>query len=143
MTFEDQRNEKKHSRKYYFFIAVLGIGYIIFLVWLYYFLTKFGSSLLLTILILVFAFLIFLGGLFGAQHISFFSRFKRKKNKYLNDKDKFLKEYEKYHPHLRRVDYVNLNLKYRKPIVRNCPNCGITLASFVKKCPNCGEKIIT
>ena len=102
-----------------------------------------GSSFPLAILIFIFAFLIFLGVLFKAKDISLLFKSKRKKNKYLEKKDKFLEEYEKYHPYSRRVDYVNLNLKYRKNIIHKCPNCGIILASFVKKCPNCGERIVS
>jgi predicted RNA-binding Zn-ribbon protein involved in translation (DUF1610 family) len=43
---------------------------------------------------------------------------------------------------VRRVDLITLDSKYKKPIVRKCPNCGIQLASFVKKCPNCGEEML-
>ncbi len=42
----------------------------------------------------------------------------------------------------RRVPSVNLNFKYKKPVIRNCSNCGMILASFVKKCPICGEVVI-
>lgn len=144
MTLENQTVERKHSRKYYIFVIILIIVYIIFLVQFYNILRKLGSSFPLAILILVFAFLIFLGVLFKAKDIYLLFKFKRKKkNEYLDKKDKFLKEYEKYHPYTRRVDYVNLNLKYRKKIIHKCPNCGIILASFVKKCPNCGEKIVS
>ncbi|MFX1409598.1 MAG: zinc ribbon domain-containing protein [Promethearchaeota archaeon] len=143
MTLQNQKDERKHSWKYYTIVIILMIVYIIFLVQFYNILRKLGSSFPLAILILVFAFLIFLGIIFKAKDIPLLFKSKRKKNKYLEKKDKFLEEYEKYRPYSRRVDYVNLNLKYRKKIIHKCPNCGIILASFVKKCPNCGEKIVS
>ena len=36
---------------------------------------------------------------------------------------------------------INLDFKYRKPIIRKCENCGMILASFVKRCPLCGKQI--
>jgi len=143
MTLKNQKGERKHSWKYYVFVLISIIVYVIFLFQLYKILRKLGSSFPLAILILSFAFLIFLGALFKAKDISLLFKSKRKKNKYFEKKDKFLEEYEKYHPYSRRVDYVNLNLKYRKKIINKCPNCGIILPSFVKKCPNCGEKIVS
>ncbi|MFX1572949.1 MAG: hypothetical protein ACFFB0_09375 [Promethearchaeota archaeon] len=137
MTLEKQNSIRKHSKKFYIFRIILLTIYVGFLILLYRILLDFGSSHLIAILIFTFAFLVFLGLLVKSKDLSLLSLFKRKKIK----KENYIKDYEKYHPHLRRVDYVNLNLKYRKPIVRKCSNCGIVLAGFVKRCPNCGEKI--
>jgi rubrerythrin len=41
----------------------------------------------------------------------------------------------------RKHRYINLNVKYRKPLVARCNNCGMTVAGFVKKCPRCGEAV--
>ena len=77
------------------------------------------------------------------KNVSFFSRYKRSINNKDTSKDDFLNEYEKYHPQKRRIDYIDIRSKYRKPLVRKCSNCGIMVPGFVKKCPNCGERIGT
>jgi uncharacterized OB-fold protein len=45
-------------------------------------------------------------------------------------------DYEK-----QKITPVNLNYKYRKPIINKCRKCGMILPNFVKKCPNCGEPV--
>ncbi|MHA1489611.1 MAG: hypothetical protein ACTSRI_08150 [Promethearchaeota archaeon] len=140
-------NEKhEKSWKYYVFRIILLIIYFIFLFELFKILINYGASPLLAFALDFFALLFFIGFLVKGKGNSFFSRFKHKKIN-LKDTDKkkkeeYLKQFKKYHPQLRRIDKIDLNKKYRKPIVRKCSNCGIILPGFVKKCPNCGENII-
>jgi hypothetical protein len=116
---------------------IIFLLYLIFLYELFWLLIDLGSSILLAILILFFAFLLFLGLLFKRKGESLFSRFRRKPPKLPSSLDK-----NKQKPRIRRVDIINLDESYKKPIIRKCSKCGMQLAGFVKKCPNCGEKIV-
>lgn len=138
--------KQEKSRKYYIFKIFLLIIYFIFLFELYRILINYGASPLLALLIDFFALLFFIGFLVKGKGNSLFSRFKHEKTN-LEDsdqkkKEEYLKQFEKYHPQLRRIDKIDLSQKYRNPIVRKCPNCRMILAGFVKKCPNCGENIV-
>ena len=46
-----------------------------------------------------------------------------------------------YDPDMDKLRRIGLDHKYRKPLTRKCPKCGILLASFIKKCPHCGERV--
>lgn len=144
MTIENT-DIKKKSWKRNLIKIISVIVYIIFLYELYNILRNFGASLLLALLIMLFPTLVFIGVLVKDKNVSFFSRYKRNRNNSTKDtsKEDFLNEYDKYHPQKRRIDYINIQSKYRKPIVRKCWNCGIMVPGFVKKCPNCGERIGT
>ena len=144
MTIENT-DIKKKSWKRNLIKIISVIVYIIFLYELYNILRNFGASLLLALLIMLFPTLVFIGVLVKDKNVSFFSRYKRNRNNSTKDtsKEDFLNEYDKYHPQKRRIDYINIQSKYRKPLVRKCPNCGIMVPGFVKKCPNCGERIGT
>jgi hypothetical protein len=145
MTIENDDIKKKKSWKRNLIKIILIIVFTIFLYELYKILLNFGASLLLAFLIMLFLTLVFIGLLVKDKNKSFFSRYKRDRNNSITDtsKDDFLNEYEKYHPQKRRIDYINIRSKYRKPLVRKCSNCGIMIPGFVKKCPNCGERIGT
>lgn len=133
--------EKKKTRNYSVLKLVLLIIFAIFLFFFYNTLISFGSSHLLALLILSFFFLFFIGLLFkGKEMFSLFER-NRYNNLQQSEKEKYLKEFEKHH--VRRIDHIKLDTKYRKPIIRKCPNCGILLPHFVKKCPNCREVIVS
>lgn len=138
----DSNNKPKKAtftRKQYILRLILLIIYIYLLYELYWLILKLGGTPLIAILILTFAFLFFLGLLLKKKGRSLFSLFKRKK------KQTSTNYYDKIRgkkPHIRRIDIINLDSKYRNPIIRKCPNCGIELAGFVKQCPNCGEKIV-
>ncbi len=137
MTSEIERPKKK-SPKLIFQLSLL----IIFTIFIFYFynsLINLGSSHPLALLIVFFSFLLFIGILFKGKEI--FTLFKRKRYKEQNEKEKYLKEFETHH--IRRIDHIQLDSKYKKPIVRKCSNCGILLPHFAKKCPNCGESLIS
>ncbi|MHA1670296.1 MAG: zinc ribbon domain-containing protein [Promethearchaeota archaeon] len=137
MTIEVEKIKKK---KNYYLQIVLLITFTIFLVYFYNVLINYGSSHLLALLILFFFTLLFIGLLVKGKEI--FSLFKHKRyNNQQNEKERYLKEFETHH--VRRIDHIKLDSKYRKPIIRKCPNCGMLLPHFVKKCPNCGEVIVS
>lgn len=129
-------SDKKYSwrviiRLIIFFLLLIGLYF------LYWILIDLGSTPLLTFFILLFIFLFVLGVLLKRKGQSFFSRFKRDKSESPAYQEKKTQKVR-----IRRVDVINLNSQYKKPIIRKCPKCGIQLASFVKKCPNCNEKLI-
>ncbi len=126
---------KRFTRLQIFIRLVFLVIYLIFLYIFYWILIDLGTYPFVAILILIFALLLFLGILLKKKGKSLFSRFKRKSPN-LSDR------YKTEKPRVRRVDLITLDTKYRKPIVRKCPNCGIQLAGFVKKCPNCGEEML-
>ncbi|MFX1356536.1 MAG: hypothetical protein ACFFA8_04555 [Promethearchaeota archaeon] len=134
------QSQKKSLRKYFTIRIILLIIFCVVLYFFYWVLIDLGSPPFVAILILIFCFLLFLGVLFRRKGISFFSRFIHKKDQ---DSTSQYKEIKSNKPRIRRVDYVKLNSKYRKPIIRKCPNCGMELANFVKTCPNCREKIVS
>ena len=132
-------NEKSTRTKFsrgQIIIRVIILGVFVFLLYeLYWILIDVGTYPFVAILILIFLFLLILGVLLKKKGESFFSRFTHK------EKEK-TDVYKAGKPRVRRVDLITLDSKYKKPIVRKCPNCGIQLASFVKKCPNCGEEML-
>lgn len=139
MTSEIEKTKKKFPRNYFVLKLVLLIIFAIFLFYFYNTLISLGSSHLLALLILLFSLLLFIGLLFKGKEA--FSLFKRNRNNNLqqNEKEKYLKQFEIRH--VRRIDNIKLDSKYKKPIIRKCPNCRMLLPHFVKKCPNCGEVI--
>ncbi len=144
MTVVNTELKKKKSWKPNLIRVILIIVYLIFLYELYRILINLGASLLLALLIILFPTLVFMGLLVRDKNKSFFSRFKKNgNNSEKTSKDDFLSEYDKYHPQKRRIDIINIQSKYRKPLVRKCSNCGIIVPGFAKKCPNCGERIGT
>ncbi|TFG22397.1 MAG: hypothetical protein EU533_04335, partial [Promethearchaeota archaeon] len=110
-------------------IHILFVLYLLFLYLLYFNLVIMGATFLLIFFILLFLFLVGLG-LFIQIKNKIKNWEQKKKTAELNEdyaaqKEKFLEEYQKLRAGKRRVDYIDLNKKYRKPIVRKCSNCGI------------------
>ncbi|MFX1441906.1 MAG: hypothetical protein ACFFHV_00705 [Promethearchaeota archaeon] len=144
MTVVNTDVKRKKSWKRNLIKVISIIVFIIFLYELYTVLMNLGASLLLALLIMLFPTLVFIGVLVRDKSKPFFSMFKKNKNNSKNtSKEDFLSVYEKYHPQQRRIDTINIQSKYRKPIIRKCSNCGIIVPGFAKKCPNCGENIGT
>jgi hypothetical protein len=126
---------RKFTRRQIIIRLIFLVIYLILLYYLYWILIDLRTYPFIAVLILIFAFLLFLGVLLKKRGESFFSQFKRKKP--------ILPDYSKSEkPRVRRIDLITLDSKYRKPIVRKCPKCGMQLAGFVKKCPNCGEEML-
>lgn len=141
---EQNKNHKSILPKFIFLIV-----YTIVLIILYYILFTSGINPLIAFLLLLFFFIIVIGPLFGGLRKSLYSRMfsdEKKKTRggygYQRLKEIIKKESQikSYKPRKRR--HINLNIKYRKPLVVKCSNCGMTVAGFVKKCPRCGEAIL-
>jgi len=138
---EPIKNHTSHLPKFLFLII-----YSIILVFIYYLLITSGIHPLIAFLLLLFLFIIVLGPLFSGMRKSIYSRMFdkkiKKKGEYQKQKDMIKKDSQikSYAPPRKRRP-VNLNVKYRKPLIVKCSNCKMTVASFVKKCPKCGEVI--
>jgi uncharacterized OB-fold protein len=37
---------------------------------------------------------------------------------------------------------IDLEFKYKKPLIKKCENCGNIVPNFVKKCPFCNNQVI-
>ncbi len=138
--------ERKISQNGMIIRFLILIFYIVILIYIYFLLKKIGINPLISILILFFAFIFVLGPLISTTKASFYSRLFPKKDKKLissyEEHKKFYKtESEKIKPQERKIKLVNLNFKYRKPIIRKCDKCGIIVPNFVNKCPACGNVI--
>ena len=136
-----ENNDQATSAKYLIIKGILIVIYSIILIIILFILIDLETNLFLLILIEFFIFLLLYGTFFRINS-KLVRNFKiRNEDEYKKQKEKFLDEFSKLRKIKRRVDYIDLNKKYRKPIIRKCSNCGIVLASFVKQCPNCGEKV--
>ncbi len=139
----EPKNKKMSNFSKYLFLSIYGI----ILVFLFYFLVFAGLNPVITFLILLFCFILILGPVLGGMRKSLYSRMfsdkkKNHKGEYQKKKDGIKKEGQlSYIPPPRKRRPVNLNVKYRKPLIVKCENCKMTVASFVKKCPKCGEVV--
>ena len=130
----DQANDavKKHSKRNKTIIIVL---YIAFFLLLFLLLTISGMEPFLTFLILLFFFLVMIGPIFYGFKLPYYFRlFRRDRTKTIEKKPTNTKSNIP-------IPY-NYEKKFSKPLIRKCPSCGMTIASFVKKCPQCGTVIM-
>ncbi len=145
MKTKDDTQEFK--KKFVLRLAFIIISLFI-LISLFYLLSEFGLNPFIIILILAFTFLIFTGpflkrkkkkkSLYSRMFPNKHSRFRLEESKQRKD---FRVKTETISPQSEKFKSINLDFKYRKPILRKCENCGMILASFVKKCPLCGKQI--
>jgi len=145
MKTKDDTQEFK--KKFILRLAFIIISLFI-LISFYYLLSEFGLNPFIIILILVFTLLIFTGPFFKRKKKkkSLYSRmFPNKHSRFRIEEMKQRKDFrvktEKLSRQPENLKSINLDFKYRKPILRKCENCGMILASFVKKCPLCGKQI--
>ena len=140
-----QKDRKKNHRKNipkYIFLAI----YSLILVVICYMLILSGVNLIIALFIFLFFFILVIGPLFSGMRKSLYSRMfsdkkKKKKGEYQKQKETIEKEGQIKSFTPRKIKPVNLNIKYRRPLVVKCSNCRMTVAGFVKKCPKCGETI--
>ncbi len=142
-------DEKKPLRKKSIIIRLIFIiVYSIFLYYLYLFLINLRIQHLIIILILIFLILIVIGPLITGISKAMYNRlFQRKKKRIEKSDYQFYKEQLKstrQDTQIQPLDTkdINLDFKYRKPIIRRCNNCKIIVPNFVKTCPNCRKPII-
>lgn len=122
------KNNSKMTR-IIIFVIYLALLFLIFLL-----LTNSGMELFLAILLLLFFLLIMIGPIFyGFKRPYYYRLFHRDRTKSTekkptNTKSNIPKPY-------------NYEVKFKKPLIRKCPSCGMTIANFVKKCPQCGTQL--
>ena len=143
MTEQEKNEQEKILRKNRLKLFFLSI-YSIILIFLFFFLTDSGINSIISFLIVLFLFFIVIGPVLSGMRRSLYSRmFTRKKEKldsgYQQHKETVKKQgkIDGYKP--KNIRPVNLNIKYKKPLIGKCSNCGMIVAGFVKKCPQCGE----
>jgi len=125
---------------------LLLVIYLLMLVYLFYLLTNFGANPFIIFIILLFTFLITLGPFFRRGKRSLYSRmFPDRKRKvssgFDQKKEDFRSKRKSDQVDTKIFKKVNLEFKYRKPIVLKCEGCGNTIPNFVKKCPFCNKQI--
>lgn len=125
------------------FVLVLILAFLVFL---YDALTQFGSPFFISILILLFVFLVFLGLLLRKNRGSIYKRLFPDKREAIQKK-RARKEHKMLlkrpsTPQHEKIGNIDLNVKYKKPVVKRCPSCNIVVPNFAKKCPFCGEIIM-
>lgn len=140
------KENKKYRNKKVIGRLIFLILYSAFLITISIFLITSNFNPVIVILIVVFLFLLVLGPVINGIQKTIYSRtFLDKKGKtktgYQEYKELLQKEKEIEPKELKFDTNINLNFKYKKPLIRKCKNCGMTLVSHVKKCPNCGEKL--
>ncbi|MHA1150797.1 MAG: zinc-ribbon domain-containing protein [Promethearchaeota archaeon] len=140
MVIEKNPNPKTSLRYKIIYTTVIVFFILIWILLLYYLLIL-NTHLILIFFIELFVFLVLYGSLVQLNKKLLVKIKIQKKEDYLSKKEKFLEDYKKLRPR-RRIDYIDLNKKYQKVIIRKCPNCGTILPSFVKRCPNCGERVM-
>ncbi|MFX1456677.1 MAG: hypothetical protein ACFFDB_14995 [Promethearchaeota archaeon] len=137
MENHEEKPSKKSVFRTTFSLILLLIGIFI----LYYILIEFKTNLIIVILIAVFILLTFAGLIFRQR------KAKRIYNQLFPEKRQAqpIKRREEFRienePDLKKLTEINLNFKYRRPLIKKCENCGMVIASYVKKCPICGELI--
>ncbi|MFX1310144.1 MAG: hypothetical protein ACFE9M_07005 [Promethearchaeota archaeon] len=137
-----ENHEKKPSKKSIirntFSLTLLLVGIFI----LYYILIEFQTNLIIVILIAIFILLTFVGLIFRSRkkkriYDQLFPE-KKRQTQPIKRREEFRIDKE---PDLKKISDINLNFKYRRPLIKKCENCGMIIASYVKKCPICGESI--
>jgi len=138
--------EKVLNRKVIIVRLLILVSYLLILLYFFYLLTTFGVNPFIIFILLLFTFLITIGPFFRRSKRSLYSRMfpdrKRKASLENEQKEKVFKNKRKFEQAEPKIfKKINLEFKYRKPIVLKCENCGNIIPNFVKKCPFCNKQI--
>ncbi|MFW9821672.1 MAG: hypothetical protein ACFFE4_01975, partial [Candidatus Thorarchaeota archaeon] len=132
MENHEEKSSKKSVIRNTFSLILLLIGIFI----LYYILIEFKTNIIIVILIAVFILLTFAGLIFRQRKTKriYKQLFPEKKRQAqpIKRREEFRIDQE---PDLKKLTEINLNFKYRRPLIKKCENCGMVIASYVKKCP--------
>ncbi len=139
-------NEKDNSRKRLIFRLIVLISYVCIMVYFYFLFIQFGAHPFITIILLIFIFLISISPFLRKNKKSLYSRMfpNRKRKATLNYQKKVIaiQDEEEMHEVQPKIPKsINLDLKYRRPIINKCENCGNIIPNFVKKCPFCNAQL--
>lgn len=141
MTNEDNLESSSQKKNILTIVLV-----IILMVLLYIVMSNFGVNSFIIIILLAFISLIILGSIFRhRKQKSLYSKLypDKKQNMIQRPSRKLeltIKE-EREEPVEKKFREVNLNFKYRKPLINKCENCGMIITSYKKNCPICGKAI--
>lgn len=142
LSINPERDKRRDLLRLFVILLIL-----IVLIFLFQILTEFGSPFFITILVLLFVFLVFLGLLLRKNSGSIYKKLfpdkrdairrrrERRERKIVFEKTPEIAQHDK-------VKNVDLNVKYKKPMIKRCPKCNMIVPNFMKKCPNCGQEIV-
>lgn len=134
MSENDSKQHFNRKQKIVRFIAVF--IYIIFLTVLFSYLLHLTKNLIIIFLVVLFLFLLFLGIILRKGRFNLLSRLFPSLEKELTLFDDGDSEDSNDSP-----KNINFDFKYKRPLIKKCPECGFTLTQFMKKCPSCGKEI--
>jgi len=139
-------NEKVKDRKRLIVLLIVLIIYLCIIIYLYFLFIQFGAHPFISLLLLTFIFLITISPFLRKNKKSLYSRMfpNRKRKSKLNYQKKGVNiqdETEFYEIQPKIPKSINLDLNYRKPIIKKCESCGNIIPNFVKKCPFCNTQI--
>lgn len=138
--------ENNYSHKKNKIRITLLVIYLLILLFLYYYLVKLNFNPIITIFLLSFLFLITLGPFLKRTKGTLYSRMfpDKKRRSSINKKRSEIKEErEKKNIQIQAKipKPINLDSRYRKPLIKKCVGCGNILPNFVKKCPFCNRPV--
>lgn len=137
-------NEKSKTRRKLITRLILLILYGCILVYFYYLLYEFGANPLIITFLIIFILLISIGPFLRKGQKSLYSRMfsnKKKSSMGSSTKRRHAEYSEKKLEQPRIFKSINLDIKYRKPIINKCEQCGNIVPNFVKKCPFCNNQL--
>ncbi len=136
-----ESKKNKNSRR---IIVIRFIGIIFYsaiFIYLYYFLLTLGFNPVIISLLLFFIILATIGIFLRTKKKKLYSRMFPEKQDEQIRKEQIIKQKEIKNQEIKIPNPVNLELKYRKPLIDKCKYCGNIIPNFVKKCPFCNKKI--
>ncbi|TXT61586.1 MAG: hypothetical protein BAJALOKI2v1_20039 [Promethearchaeota archaeon] len=110
--------------------------YLLILGALFFYFLNLTTNIIVIISILSFLFLVFLGVILRKGKFNLISRLfptADKKMSLFNDTKK--------ENSITPPEHISYEFKYKRPLIRKCPDCGFIIPSFSKKCPKCGKKV--
>lgn len=136
---------RRIKKKLIIWLVIFAI-YLGIMIYLYFFLIHLGTHPFITTLLFIFILLVTISPFLRKNKRSLYARM------FPNRKRKSTSEYQKksittqYEEEMRQVQpkiprSVNLDFRYRKPIINKCENCGNIIPNFVKKCPFCNVQV--
>ncbi|MFX1383223.1 MAG: hypothetical protein ACFFBP_12350 [Promethearchaeota archaeon] len=136
MSEQNNNDDNKYSIRIRSIIFIL---YVLLLFYLFLVFINIGMNAILVMVILIFFLLLMIGPIFYGFKSPFYSRlFQKKSKKVWTEKQKKIDPSKSKTPRP-----FGTEIKFRKPLIRKCPGCGMTVANFVKKCPQCGTIIMS
>lgn len=129
-----KNKEEMDSRKGYIFKLTIFVVYLIILLFFLFLLLNIGVNPFIVSLLFIFILLASIAPFLKRNKKSLYSRMFPDKKKTSSLSKQRTVQSKIFKP-------INLNFKYRKPIINKCENCGNIVPNFVKKCPFCNHPI--